>query len=76
MPLHKDEFQIRGIDSCKWVLFFNGMQLPGIVFSSRSEADMGVDSRVEKWRKIHKDNLEARSRGICDGSGEMGIYED
>ncbi len=49
------EFEIRGIDACKWVIFFQGMQLPSLLFGSRMEAEMWVDDHVAYWNTLPKD---------------------
>ena len=55
MTISSSEFEIRGIDACKWVIFFNNMQLPGLEFGSRTEAEMGLDANVAYWKTIPKD---------------------
>ena len=55
MTISKDEFNIKGIDACKWVIFFNGLQLPNLEFGSRIEAEIGLEAEIEYWNTIPKD---------------------
>lgn len=58
MTISSDEFEIRGIDACKWVIFFNGMQLPGLEFGSRIEAEIVLEANVAYWKTISKDDYD------------------
>jgi hypothetical protein len=50
-----NEYDIRGIDAGKWVIFCNGLQLPNLEFGSRIEAEIGLEAEIQYWNTIPKD---------------------
>ena len=74
MPISNLDFETRGVDACKWFVYRKGIQLPNLVFGSRIEAEFWVNAKIEYWNKVK----EAASDmvDICDGSGEMSVYDE